>query len=199
MRRRALEIALQGLTQPTRRTPALEQYPTPPGLAAELLFLALAQGDIEGRRVVDLGCGNGILALGALLLGAAGAMGFDVDAGAIETARHNARALGVRAEFLQADVLEVSGRWDTAVMNPPFGSQRRHADLPFLAKALDVAAVTYSLHNATTLPFLRAQVKRLGGEISQEQRYKFPMAHLFPFHRKASRDFDVVLLRIEVG
>ncbi len=192
-------MTLQGLTQPARRTPALEQYPTPPGLAAELLFLALAQGDIEGHRVVDLGCGNGVLALGALLLGAAGAVGFDVDAGFIEAARHNAGALGVKAEFAQADVRQVAGRWDTAIMNPPFGSQRRHADLPFLAKALDVAAVTYSLHNAATLPFLRAQVKRLGGEISLEQRYKFPMAYLFPFHRKARRDFDVVLLRIEVG
>ncbi len=192
-------MVLQGLKQPTQRTAKLEQYPTPPGLAAELLFLALAQGDIEGRRVVDIGCGNGVLALGALLLGAAGAVGFDVDAGALETARRNARALGVEAEFVQADVREVTGRWDTTVMNPPFGSQRRHADLPFLAKALDVAAVAYSLHNAATLPFLRAQVKRLGGEISQEQRYKFPMAYLFPFHRKASRDFDVVLLRIEVG
>jgi putative methylase len=192
-------MTLQGLEQPAQRTAKLEQYPTPSGLAAELLFLALAQGDIEGRGVVDLGCGNGILALGALLLGAASAVGFDVDPWAVEAGRHNARALGVKAKFVRADVREVVGRWDTAVMNPPFGSQRKHADLPFLAKALGVAAVTYSFHNSVTLPFLQAHVKRLGGRVTQEQRYKFPMAYLFPFHRKARRDFDVVLLRIEVG
>lgn len=197
MKRRALEMALQGLEQPAPRSPALEQYPTPPGLAAELLFLALAQGDIGGRRVVDLGCGNGILALGALLLGAASATGFDIDPEAIEVARRNARALGLQADFRRADVREVAGRWDTALMNPPFGSQRRHADLPFLAKALEVAKVTYSFHNAVTLPFLRARVEGLGGRTTHEQRYKFPVPHLFAFHRKARRDVDVVLLRIE--
>ncbi|ERG88840.1 MAG: methyltransferase small domain protein, partial [halophilic archaeon J07HX5] len=48
---------------------ALEQYRTPPRLAAEIVHLADLQDDIAGRTVLDLGCGTGMLALGAALRG----------------------------------------------------------------------------------------------------------------------------------
>ena len=46
----------------------------------------------RGRRVVDYGCGSGILALVACLCGAREARGVDVDAVALEAAASNARA-----------------------------------------------------------------------------------------------------------
>jgi predicted RNA methylase len=49
----------------------LEQYPTSAHLAARMLFVAETSfGDIEGRRVCDLGCGTAILGIGAHMLGA---------------------------------------------------------------------------------------------------------------------------------
>jgi putative methylase len=45
----------------------LEQYPTPPGLAAHVVHVADLNGDIDGKTVVDLGTGTGMLALGAAL------------------------------------------------------------------------------------------------------------------------------------
>ena len=48
----------------------LEQYPTPPDIAAHMLLAAAEEGDIEGKLIADLGCGGGVLGIGAALLGA---------------------------------------------------------------------------------------------------------------------------------
>lgn len=47
--------------------------------------------EIEGRQIIDYGCGSGILALAALLLGANHAIGVDTDPQALEASRDNAR------------------------------------------------------------------------------------------------------------
>ncbi|MBZ9537671.1 50S ribosomal protein L11 methyltransferase [Modicisalibacter tunisiensis] len=47
-------------------------------------------GALEGRRVLDVGCGSGILALAALKLGARAATGTDIDPQALQATRDNA-------------------------------------------------------------------------------------------------------------
>jgi ribosomal protein L11 methyltransferase len=44
----------------------------------------------NGFRVIDVGCGSGILSIAALKLGAKAALGVDIDAGSIQNARENA-------------------------------------------------------------------------------------------------------------
>jgi len=51
--------------------------------------------NVEGRTVIDYGCGSGILALGALILGAKQVVGVDTDPQALEASRENARRNGV--------------------------------------------------------------------------------------------------------
>ena len=46
---------------------------------------------IDGARVLDVGCGSGILAIAAVRLGAASALGVDTDPIAIESTDANAR------------------------------------------------------------------------------------------------------------
>ena len=48
-----------------------------------------------GKRVLDLGCGSGILAIGALVLGCAEAVGCDIDPKAPDVARDNAALNGI--------------------------------------------------------------------------------------------------------
>jgi ribosomal protein L11 methyltransferase len=48
-----------------------------------------------GERLLDYGCGSGVLAIAALLLGAREALAVDVDPRALEVAQANARANGV--------------------------------------------------------------------------------------------------------
>jgi len=74
-----------------------------PGLAfgtgthptTRLMLLFLERQIKGGERVLDYGCGSGILAIAAAKLGAARVDGVDVDPQALATARANARANGI--------------------------------------------------------------------------------------------------------
>ena len=163
MRLRQLEIALQGLAGFSGPRAALEQYTTPAPLAARLLFLAAGHGDLEGRSVLDLGAGTGVLACGTALLGAVGVTGVEVDPAALEVARTNASRLGVEVEWVEGDVADLPApvrdrRFDTVVMNPPFGAQVRHADRPFVDAALARGRIVYGIFNRGSLPFVTSYV-----------------------------------------
>ncbi|HZZ92647.1 MAG TPA: 50S ribosomal protein L11 methyltransferase [Usitatibacter sp.] len=54
-------------------------------------------------RILDYGCGSGILSICALKLGAARAVGVDIDPLAVEAARYNARQNGVPLEVFDAE------------------------------------------------------------------------------------------------
>ncbi len=55
--------------------------------------------DLAGKRVLDFGCGSGILAIAALKLGARGAVGIDIDPQALTATAGNARRNGVAAQL----------------------------------------------------------------------------------------------------
>ena len=69
MKQRQLEIILQQIPKPTKPIAHLEQYMTPATIAADVLFIAYTWGDIHEKIVVDLGCGTGVFAVGAYLMG----------------------------------------------------------------------------------------------------------------------------------
>lgn len=54
---------------------------------------------LEGKRVLDCGTGTGILSIAALKLGAAEAVGYDIDEWSVDNARHNAVINGVDTRF----------------------------------------------------------------------------------------------------
>ena len=82
----------------------------------------------KGQRVLDLGCGSGILSIAALKLGADYALGVDIDPKAPDVARENGELNGVSLEsyrLLAGDVLgdrslqtELAGeKWDLILAN----------------------------------------------------------------------------------
>jgi putative methylase len=201
MKLKNLEMMLQRLAGFSRPRASLEQYQTPAPLAARLLYHALMKGDIEGKRVLDLGCGTGILTIGAALLGAASVTGVDIDERALAVARQNADLLDQKVTFLAADLREGSCReridaCDTVVMNPPFGAQKAHADRPFIDCALDLAPVTYSIFNAGSLPFVEAYTAQRA-EITERVGGAFPIKRTFAFHTKDVQEIEVEILRLK--
>ncbi len=197
MKKQQLEIALQRLAPFSSRDPRLEQYSTPADIAGDIIWEAYTNGDIEGKRVADLGCGNGIFSIGSKLMGAAWVHGIDIDPKAVEVARENARSLGQEIEFSAGDVELLPGPFDTVIQNPPFGAQKRHADRTFIAKSLELAPRVYSLHNAGTEVFVARMVEGAGARCVPVKRFKFEIPYAFEFHRKAKETFSVVLLKFE--
>ncbi|MES2682717.1 MAG: 50S ribosomal protein L11 methyltransferase [Pseudomonadota bacterium] len=60
----------------------------------------LSRADIKGKTVLDFGCGSGILAIAALLLGAKSAVCVDIDPQALTATRNNAIANGVETRIV---------------------------------------------------------------------------------------------------
>lgn len=61
---------------------------------------------VAGRRVLDLGCGSGLVAIAAAKAGAAGVSAADVDRYAVAATQVNAAANGVSVAVVQGDLTE---------------------------------------------------------------------------------------------
>ena len=72
-----------------------------------------------GERVLDVGCGSGVLGLCALRLGAAEVVAVDIDPDAVEAARRNAgiNGMGDRMEATLAPLSDIEGAFDVVVAN----------------------------------------------------------------------------------
>jgi len=199
MRKKHLAMLLSKLEGFPEPKPELEQYRTPGNVAAELLWLAYSAGDIAGKVVADLGAGTGVLAIGAKLLGAEKVYALEVDGRALEVARRNAERAGVEVEFINADVSEFGERVDTVVMNPPFGSQRKGADRPFLLKAFEVADRVYSIHLAKpeVRRFIEAFSRDYGFVAERLSTIFLEIPAQFHFHRKRLERIPVDIYRLE--
>ncbi|SCZ90785.1 BZ3500_MvSof-1268-A1-R1_Chr1-3g02248 [Microbotryum saponariae] len=89
-------------------------------------------------------------------------------------------------------------RFDTVVMNPPFGSWRKGIDMVFLESACELAkTAVYSLNKSSTRDYILKKAKTFGfeGTVIAEMKYDLPktMAH----HSKKSVDIQVDMWRFE--
>jgi putative methylase len=201
MKQRQLEIILQQLPKPTKPNPHLEQYTTPATIAADVIFTAYNWGDIQDKVVVDLGCGTGILATGAFLMGAEKVQGYDIDPNVIAIAQDHAATHKHSIEFYTQDITSIQTTCDTVIMNPPFGAQKANlkADRKFIEKGFEIASIIYSFHLKKTIPFLEKMITALHGEITLQKDYEFPIKWLFDFHYKQVVNYKVTLLRISTN
>lgn len=86
-----------------------------------MMVRALLDLDLGGKRVLDCGCGTGILGIVAAKAGAAEVVGYDIDEWSVENTRHNARLNHVdNLEALTGDIKvlsHVDGLFDVVVAN----------------------------------------------------------------------------------
>ncbi len=201
LKERDLEIELEHIEAPIYSKVELEQYRTPPPLAAKLVYFAWKMGDIENKTVVDLGCGTGILGIASAIMGATKVICVDIDRSMLALAMKNARKMRVlcKMEFIQADIREKLGiRGDTVVQNPPFGVKKRGADVMFLQAAIDIADVVYTIHKRAARKFILEKITDMGCKATHILEASILIPPTMNFHRKMKHETAVDLIRIEV-
>lgn len=186
----------------------LEQYSTDSEAAAILLWQAYINGHITDTYVVDLGCGTGILGIGALLLGAIHVEFMDIDAGMYTGLKKN---LAIVQEHWE---IKLEGKWtftntniatckktlrDDAlvVMNPPFGTQIKHADKLFLSVAKTIAPRIYTMHKTSTTTFIEKYAQDNQLIIRWQHEMSYPLKQTLPQHTKRLERINVSLFCLE--
>ncbi|MFH1331653.1 MAG: methyltransferase, partial [archaeon] len=205
MKKKDLAMLLSKFKLFDKPSSSLEQYYTDPELAADALWFIHMHDGFNGKLVADLGCGNGVLGLGALALGAGKVFFVDSDKDVISLARHNLKVLEkifkkkFKAKFINKDVGFFSDKVDMVVQNPPFGVQKPHADRLFLFKAMGVSPLIYSFHKLESDSFI--------SKFSSDNRFiarrclvfDFLIRMTMPFHRKRFYKFKVGFWRISLA
>lgn len=196
-KKKHLEMAIQKVPKHPNPKVDLEQYSTPATIAADLLWNAYSLGDIADKKVMDLGCGTGIFAIASKLLGAASAIGVDIDKDSIDLASSYCGDVN----FICSDICDLENDFDvdTIFQNPPFGSQKnakKGADLKFISKAIELSPkVLYSFHMASTEGFLISYFEKNDLEITHIFRYNFPIPKIYEFHTRESANVEVIVIR----
>lgn len=196
-KKKHLEMAIQKVPKHPNPKVDLEQYSTPAIIAADLLWNAYSLGDIADKKVMDLGCGTGIFAIASKLLGAASAIGVDIDRDSTDLASSYCGDV----DFICSDICDLENDFDvdTIFQNPPFGSQKnakKGADLKFISKSLELSPkVLYSFHMASTEEFLISYFEKNDLEITHIFRYNFPIPKIYEFHTRESANVEVIVIR----
>lgn len=181
----------------------LEQYATDSDIAAEIIWAAYMNQDVEDKVIVDFGCGTGILGIGALLMAAKKVYFVDIDPKAIELLRSNLKFLNERVEgeldyeIINTAIESFDKKVDVVIQNPPFGTKVEHSDRVFLTKAFATADKIYSFHKSTTASFVDAISKDNHFKITAEYKLKFPLKNTMKFHKQKVERIDVTCFRIE--
>lgn len=204
IKRKDLEILLQGLESIATPKVELEQYPTPARVAANLLWKASFDfDDIYDKTVADLGCGTGTLGIGAAYLGAKKVVGVDIDCSLIKIAQKNSAEVSLESycDWICSDVRDIVLKdIDTVVMNPPFGMRKESLtrDRDFIAKALEITDTIYSInpYDEKTREFFKEFCAELGAKVDQVIWMEFEIKRQFDFHKKEKHTFFVDLYRI---
>lgn len=204
LRRKELVRLIQSVPGFGQPLLSLEQYATPPDLAASLIWHAWETGDITDKRVVDLCAGTGRLGIAALAMGASEVLFVDIDSVCLQQLydflknsldlESNA-ALLVRADVRQ-DALNAH-MMDVAILNPPFGVQGRVADRVFIDRALSLCETVYAIMAATAgvqriVTDLASKHRR---SVSIEARGLIEIPPQFVFHKRGRHSTEINVVR----
>lgn len=187
----------------------IEQYTTPSEIAAEVLWNAYLLGDIEGKDIADLGCGTGVLGIGAGLLGAKKVLFIDVDEQALESAKKNFLRIKSEgctnkvksikemnnAEFVQREIGSYNKEVEIVLQNPPFGTKDKGKDIHFLEKACMLAKIVYSFHKSETLEYIKGFADKKKILITHIWSFRWPLKQSYRFHSRRIKRINVSCLR----
>lgn len=130
-----------------------------------MIVSTLLNIDIKGKRVLDCGCGTGILGIAASKLGASEVVGYDIDEWSSENAIHNAELNGVgnmKVMLGDASILKsVEGKFDVVLAN--INRNILLADMPaFVSVMADDSLLILSGFYASDVDLLIEKASSLG-------------------------------------
>lgn len=130
-----------------------------------MIVSTLLNIDLKGKRVLDCGCGTGILGIAASKLGASEVVGYDIDEWSSENAIHNAELNGVgnmQVMLGDASVLKsVEGKFDVVLAN--INRNILLADMPaFVSVMADDSLLILSGFYASDVDLLIEKASSLG-------------------------------------
>lgn len=130
-----------------------------------MIVSTLLNIDLKSKRVLDCGCGTGILGIAASKLGASEVVGYDIDEWSSENAIHNAELNGVgnmKVMLGDASVLKsVEGKFDVVLAN--INRNILLADMPaFVSVMTDESLLILSGFYASDVDLLIEKASSLG-------------------------------------
>lgn len=130
-----------------------------------MIVSTLLNIELKGKRVLDCGCGTGILGIAASKLGASEVVGYDIDEWSSENAIHNAELNGVgnmKVMLGDASVLKsVEGKFDVVLAN--INRNILLADMPaFVSVMADESLLILSGFYASDVDLLIEKASSLG-------------------------------------
>lgn len=130
-----------------------------------MILRRLLAMDVQGKSVLDCGCGTGILGITASRLGANPVLGYDIDEWSADNAQHNAALNGVENMSVMlgdASVLDnVEDRFDIVIAN--INRNILIADMPaFRAHMKEGAQLILSGFYEADVPMIEAAAKEHG-------------------------------------
>ncbi|WP_415487660.1 METTL5 family protein [Candidatus Hikarchaeum yamanae] len=203
--KKKLELNLSRVSDFENPNIKYEQYMTSAEVASTIIHVADMNGDIQGKSIVDLGTGTGMLAIGAALRNPRKVVGIEKDKDALSIAKRNEDLISpeVAVEWILADVkcvpIKMAGKDDvTGIMNPPFGAQKNHkyADRIFLEKISEISSISYSIHNCDSIDFIKTFVEGRGGVISHSYSATMELKKSQIFHTKMRKKIETEVHRI---
>jgi len=190
MNKKKLAVLLSKLKTFEEPALKLEQYCLDSEVAASILWFAYLNNDIKNKTIADLGCGTGILGLGALVLGAKKVYFVDIDKSSLAIAKQNLDFLKKefkikpKAIFLNQHIEDFKRKVDIILQNPPFGVREKHKDKIFLTIAMKSAPVIYSLHKIESENFIKKFTEENNFKVEALLKFNLPLKRTLKFHKK---------------
>lgn len=194
--KKSLEITVSKLFDYSNKKPSLEQYSTPSSIASKLVWNAYMNGDISDKVVMDLGCGNGILGISALLLGAKKVIFVDVDKKALEVCKKNLESFDLtNFKLINKNVVDVKIKVDIILMNPPFGVQTPNLDILFLKQSKILGKKIYLIYKGDGEKIIRKELQNVKFTLISKEN--LTLKNQFSFHSKLKQKTKILLGIIE--
>ena len=133
-----------------------------------MVIAALLDIKLHGKRVLDCGCGTGILGIAASKLGAEEVVGYDIDEWSTQNATHNAslnNIANMQVMLGDASILkEVKGKFDVVMAN--INRNILLNDMPAFVSVMTAGStLILSGFYSSDVPLLEAKATELGMEI----------------------------------